>query len=346
MKKKIQNLAGLVIGCGSIGRRHINNLKNLGVKNLSVFDKDKKLLDDVSKKYSIKKFDNLQTALSFKPDFSVICTFPKSHIQIANQCLKYNSNILIEKPLSSDLKGITTMLNNAKSKNLKVAVGYNLRFDKGLILLKQQIQKKLIGKPISIMSKFGHNIQFWRPGTDYKNHYILQKGSGIILDGSHEYDYLRWLFEDEIETVYCQTQKNCNIKTETESFASMILKFKKGLVANVNIDYLRPTYQRGCYILGEKGSLRWEYNLTKSAWSNYSQKVNSKITLQLISKSSNTIFNNKVQVNDMYVSEMKNFIESILLNKKPSIDGLDGLTTLEIGIASLKSAKKNQIIKL
>ena len=344
MKKDFKNLTGLIIGCGSIGKRHLHNLKNLGIKDLSVFDKDEKLLDIVSKKYSVKKFNDLQTALSFKHNFSVICTFPNSHIQIANYCINSNSNIFIEKPISFDMKGISSMLNIAKSKNLKVAVGYNLRFDKGLNLLKRKIQQRVIGTPISILIKFGHNIQFWRPGTDYKNHYILRKGSGIILDASHEYDYLKWLFDDKIKSTYCQTTKKSNVKTQTESFASIILKFKKGLVANVNIDYLRPSYERGCYVLGEKGSLQWEYNLTKSAWSNYHQKVNSKVTLQLLSKPSKIIFNNKVEVNDMYRCEMKNFVESISLNKKPLVDGFDGLSTLQIGLASLESAKKNKII--
>ena len=346
MKNNFKNLTGLIIGCGSIGKRHLYNLKNLGVKDLSIFDKDKKLLDLVSKKYSVKKFNDLQTALSFKPDFSVICTFPNSHIQIANHCIKSNSNIFIEKPISFDTKGVMSMLNIAKSKNLKVAIGYNLRFDKGLNLLKKKIQQRVIGAPISILIKFGHNIQFWRPGTNYKNHYILRKGGGIILDGSHEYDYLRWLFDDKIKSVYCQTRKKCNIKTQTESFASIILKFKKGLVANLNIDYLRPSYERGCYILGEKGSLQWEYNLTKSAWSDYSKKADSKVTLQLLSKPSKIIFNNKIRVNDMYILEMKNFIESITLNKKLLVDGFDGLNTLQIGLASLESAKKNKTIIL
>ena len=336
----------MIIGCGSIGERHLYNLKNLGIENISIFDTDSKRLSSLSKKYSVKQFSNLESALSSKPNFSIICTFPNSHLQIANYCIKSNSNIFIEKPISSDILGVIKMLNSAKSKRLKVAVGYNLRFDKGLNLLKQKLQQRKIGRPLSIMIKFGHNIKFWRPGTNYKNHYILKKGGGIILDDSHEYDYLRWLFEDEIKSVYCQTRKTSNIKTETESFASITLKSKKGLVANLNVDYLRPSYERGCYIIGEKGSLQWDYNLTKPSWSTYSQKVNSKVTLQLLSKPSTVVFNNIVKVNDMYVKEIQNFLESIIHNKKPLTDGFDALNTLKIGIAALKSSNQNKIISL
>ena len=346
MKNNYNNLRGLIIGCGSIGERHLHNIKKIGIKDIGILDINKTRVNNLSKKYSVKKFYDLDSALSFKADFSIICTFPESHISIANSCINSGSHIFIEKPLSTNLKGVIPMLKKAKTKKLKVAVGYNLRFDKGINLLKQKLQRKEIGRPLSILIKFGHNIKFWRPGTNYRNHYILKKGGGIVLDASHEYDYLRWLFEDEIKSVYCQTQKINSIKTKTESFASIILKTKKRLIANLNIDYLRPFYERGCYIIGEKGSLQWEYNLTKSAWSNYSKKVNSKVILQLHSKPSEIVFNNKIQVNDMYILEMKNFIESIISNKKPFVDGFDGLNTLQLGLASLESAKKNKIITL
>jgi len=346
LSKNYNNLRSLIIGCGSIGERHLHNIKKIGIKDIGILDTNKTRVNSLSKKYSVKKFYDLDTALSFKPDFSIICTFPESHIPIANSCINSGSHVFVEKPLSSNLKGVIPMLKKAKNKKLKVAVGYNFRFDKGINLLKHKLQRKEIGRPLSILITFGHNIKFWRPGTNYKNHYILKKGGGIVLDGSHEYDYLRWLFEDEIRSVYCQTRKIGNIKTETESCASIILKAKKGLIANLNIDYLRPFYERGCHIIGEKGSLQWEYNLTKSAWSAYTQKVNSKVTLQLLSKSSSTVFNNIVRVNDMYINEIRNFVESIILNKKPLVDGFDGLNTLRLGVAALESAKKKKIISL
>ena len=346
MKNNYNNLRSLIIGCGSIGERHLHNIKKIGIKDIGILDTNKTRVDSLSKKYSVKKFYDLDNALSFKPDFSIICTLPESHIPIANSCINSGSHVFVEKPLSSNLKNVIPMLKKAKTKKLKVAVGYNLRFDKGINLLKHKLQQKEIGKPLSILITFGHNIKFWRPGTNYKNHYILKKGGGIILDGSHEYDYLRWLFEDEIKSVYCQTRSTDSIKTETESFASIMLKTKKGLIANLNIDYLRPFYERSCYIIGEKGSLRWEYNLTKSAWSTYTQKVNSKVTLQLLSKSSSQVFNNIIRVNDMYINEIRNFVESIVLNKKPLVDGFDGLNTLRLGVAALESAKKKKIISL
>ena len=44
MKQKYKELRGLVIGCGSIGERHIHNLKKIGIKELGIFDINQKRL--------------------------------------------------------------------------------------------------------------------------------------------------------------------------------------------------------------------------------------------------------------------------------------------------------------
>ena len=168
----MKNLKGLIIGCGSIGIRHLHNLKKLGLNELAIFDIDKKLVNGLSLKYKTKKFYDLNSALSFEPDFSVICTYPNLHLEIAKQCINSNSHLFIEKPISSNIRGTENMLRKAKSKKLKIAVGYNFRFEKGLKFLKEKSVESIIDTPLSASIQFGNNIKFWRPGKNYKEHYI------------------------------------------------------------------------------------------------------------------------------------------------------------------------------
>jgi|TARA_B110000438_G_scaffold223948_1_gene217631 predicted dehydrogenase len=342
---KKTDLNVLVIGCGSIGTRHIHNLAKLGIKKINICDVNKNNVKKVSKKFKVKEFFDVRLALESKPDLTFICTYPNSHIELANMCIRANSNIFIEKPLSSNINNVEKMLKLAKNKKIQVAVGYNLRFDKGLNLIKEKLKRNEIGNPLSIFSYWGQNIKLWKPGTDYKNHYILKKGSGIILDDSHEYDYIRWLFGSEVESVYCQTKKLKNIKTETESIATINMKLKKGPMASLVIDYVRPNYEQGCQIIGEKGDIKWSYELKKSAWKDYSLIANSKVNTSKLNKKKK-INSNYVKVNDMYIDEVENVINSVLENKKPKIDGWDALKTLKIGVALLESASKDKIIKL
>ena len=154
MKNKNHDMKGLIIGCGSIGSRHLHNLKTLGFSNVAICDEDKQKVHKLSKKYNIKKFYDLDSALSsFEPDFSIICTYPDSHVKLASSCIDFDSHVFIEKPISSNLNGVERMLKKADAKNLKVVVGYNLRFDAGLNLLKKNIKKNQISTPMSILSE-------------------------------------------------------------------------------------------------------------------------------------------------------------------------------------------------
>ena len=311
MKNKNHNMKALIVGCGSIGTRHLHNLKTLGFSDIAICDEDKKRIDELSEKYKVKKFHDLDSALSFEPNFSIICTYPNSHTKLASMCIDANSHVFIEKPISSDINGVEHMVRKADAKKLKVAVGYNLRFDPGLNLLKKNMKKNKIFQPLSILSEWGHNIKWWRPGTDFKNHYILQKGSGIILDDSHEYDYVRWLLDDEVESVYCQTRKSMSIKTQTESIAAIVMKFKRGTIATFVIDYMRPYYERRCHVIGEKGDLKWEFMPKSGSWKEYGAKANSTVTSRFVNHAKIQTQNFGVKLNDMYINEITDFINSI-----------------------------------
>lgn len=336
----------LIIGCGSIGTRHLHNLKTLGLNNIAIYDVDRKKADELSRRYKVKQFYELDSALSDEPDLSFICTYPKSHVEIANACIKNNSHVFIEKPLSSDLVGVESMLRKADLKKLKIAVGYNTRFDKGLIYLKHQLSRSKISTPLSVSSQWGQNIKLWRPGDNYKNHYILKKGSGIILDASHEYDYIRWLLDDDVTSVYCETKKSSTIKTQTESIAIITMKFRRGTIVNLLIDYIRPQYERKCQIIGEMGDLKWEYIVKKAGWKNYNVIANSRVITSFVNNKQVISNNFVVKLNDMYVNEIQNFIQSVIHNKKPLVDGWEGLKTLKVGMAALESSRKDKIIRI
>jgi predicted dehydrogenase len=343
---KNNELSCIVIGCGSIGERHLNNIQKLGINKIGIFDINKKKAKEISEKYNVKNITNINSIFDFKPTFTVICTFPWTHQKFMEKSIDANCHIFVEKPLSSNLEGIEKILKSAKAKKLNIAVGHNLRFEKGLKKIQEKINKNEIGKPLNILSQCGQHIKLWRPHLNYKDHYILKKGGGIILDDSHEYDYIRWILNDKVESVVCFTKKSKSIKTNTESLASIMLKFKKGSTATLVIDYLRPKYERNCQIIGENGSIKWNLEVEKGASKNYSAKIKSKIETHVLKTnqvSKETIVNKQ---NSMYVEEMKDFVDSIRYNKKPYVDGWDSLETLKIGMAALKSAKENKVIRI
>ncbi len=79
----------LVVGCGSIGRRHARNLKSLGVRSLGLCDTNSETLKECREELGAEIFGDYSEALrKFKPDIVLICTPPVFHVEEALAALQ------------------------------------------------------------------------------------------------------------------------------------------------------------------------------------------------------------------------------------------------------------------
>ena len=325
----------LVVGCGSIGERHIRNLKMLSVDKIIACDTSPERLALMKEKYDIHEtYTELQKAMDQGIDAVLVCTPPSTHIPIALKAVDYNAHVFIEKPMSNSLDGVDELIKKASKNRLIICVGYNFRFHQGLKLAKEIVDRGEIGKILFARAEFGQYLPDWRPWQDYKQSYTAKKdlGGGIILDGSHEIDYMRWLLGD-IEQIFCFAGKISSLEVETEDVAEILLKFKSGAIGEIHLDFVRPGYSRTCELIGEEGVIIWDYSeKSVKTYSSKSKKWD--------------IFNIDADTNDMYIEETKNFINSVYGNEKPLINGKEGKKTLQLALAAKESAKSRRILKL
>ena len=316
----------LVLGCGSIGQRHIANLVKIIPRNfIYLYDPDKNQLDFISKKFKINSINEL---IYDGYDCLFICTPPSTHIALAIDALKHGCHVFIEKPLSSNSIGISSLQKLAKKKNLLVFVGYTFRFNRGLNKIKKILLKKQLGKPLSVSAYFGQYLPDWRPNQNYKKNYSAVKslGGGIIHDSSHEIDYLIWLFGNpkEIQSNYVKTD---TLKTDVEGIAEIILKFKNNVLGTIHLDFIRREYRRSVEILYENGILSW--SLKENKIKVFNSKNNKWI-----------IYPIKENVNDMYFQEIKHVLDCIKQKKTSNIIGLDnGINSHKFSDLIIKSGK-------
>ena len=79
----------LVVGCGSIGRRHARNLKSLGVQQLGFCDTNPEALKYCREEQNGEVFGDYGEALQkFKPEMVLICTPPVYHVEEALAALQ------------------------------------------------------------------------------------------------------------------------------------------------------------------------------------------------------------------------------------------------------------------
>ena len=324
----------LIVGCGSIGKRHIENLSKIaGIEILACRVRGKD--HGFEKKFGAKVYKSLDNALKEKPD-AVFITNPTSmHLKTALKTAKAGCHLFIEKPISHNLKGVKELGSLIKRKKLKVFVGYNMRFLWGLQKVREIIKSGKIGKVLYVRAVAGNYLPDWRPSQDYKKSYSAKAklGGGVILDLSHEIDYVRWFMGDAKE-VSATTGKISDLQIETEDFAEINLKFKNDGVGSIHLDYLQRTPQRYCDVIGTKGTVSWDlykrcvcfFDVTTNKW--HSLKAP------------------EYDMSSTYAKEIMHFVNVLKGRETPLVSFEDGTKVLEIAVAAKKSAKTGKVVRL
>ena len=327
----------LIVGYGSIGKRHARLARNLlPHANIIIFR------HKASKKIKYPHVDhcvtNLKDAIKHRPQIAIIANPATLHVKIAYTLAKLGIHLLIEKPISNSSKNVSNLINFCRKKKIVLMIGYNLRFMTSLKKLREILKKNIIGKILSIRSEVGQYLPLWRPNTDYRNSVSAKKkfGGGVLLELSHDIDYLVWLFGN-VKWLRSSIHTQSNLKIDTEDTAHITLcmhgvKKKSKIIANLNMDFYRHDTTRFCKIIGELGTLYW--NAIDGTIKLYKKGA----------KQWRVIYNNNLHRDATYISEWKHFLTCIKNNKKPIVDGSSGLKVLKIIEAIKKSSKSSSIV--
>ena len=281
----------LIIGYGSIGKRHFNILRKIKkIKQIRICTNSK-----ISKNLRIPYDDKY--LLSYNPDYIIISSSTHKHfdqLKLINKIFK-NKIILVEKPIFHSKN-----INFSNNINNKVFVGYNLRFDPVIIYLKKFINKKRINNLMSVTAYCGSFLPNWRKNTNYLDSYSVDKfkGGGVEFDLSHEFDYISWIFGN-FELIKKINNKISNFKINSNDHLIYIGKFNKNSYLNITLNYFSKINMR--FLIIEMQDMTMKVDLLKRKI--ISKKINSKnISLIKFSNKSNLSyeFMHKAIINKKY----------------------------------------------
>ena len=321
----------LVVGCGSIGRRHARNLKSLGVHQLGFCDTSPEALKQCREELNGEVFGDYGEALrKFKPDMVLICTPPVFHVEEALAALHAQAHVFIEKPLSHESSGIQALITEARRHDRNVQVGYNMRFQPGLQIVKELIDSGKIGRVLWLSAEAGQYLPDWRPWQHYRESYSARHelGGGIILDGSHELDYICWLLGRPTE-VTCRAEHLSSLEVDVEDSAWIYLTFPERRRAEVHLDFVQRAYTRTCKVVGETGTALWDFSSQEVRWFSAGQPG---------WKSVPYVF----EANDMYVAEMRHFLESMGAGTGPMVDLEQSRDVIRVVEAAKRSSEEGK----
>ena len=240
----------LLIGFGSIGKRHYDVLSKLS-EVVSIDLVTKQDIEDKICYKNLEVIDNIN-----KYDYFIIASETNKHFEQLKFLEKNVKNKLIfcEKPLFESKKELTI-------KNNKVFIGYVLRFHPLLEKLKVFLKDEHV---ILANAKCGQYLPSWRPNTDYKNCYSANKkdGGGVLLDLSHEIDYVQWLCGN-IDEIKSYQRKISDLDITSDDLTIIIGKTTKNVMVNISIDYISKITHRRLFIETLENTYELDFILNK-----------------------------------------------------------------------------------
>ena len=326
----------LVAGCGSIGKRHIGNLRALGVSEVIAFDPRPDRRAEVTEKFGIKVIERLEDAWPLQPHAAIIATPTAFHVAPALQAAEHNCHLFIEKPLSDSLDGIGRLLELVRQRKLITLVGCNTRFVPGFKKMKELVTAGAVGRVVALRAEAGQYLPDWHPWEDYRQGYSAQRrlGGGVILDAIHELDYVRDLL-GEVESVSCLAAKLSHLEVDTEDVAAILLRHSAGAISEVHLDYVQRAKSRNCQVIGDQGTIRWDfaggevscYRSDTKKWESYPAPPD-------------------WQLNQMYLDELQHFLDCVAGTERSICDVFEGERVLRIALAARQSAPTGAAVTL
>ena len=331
-----------------MGLQHIRAIKKSNKAILHSIVGVNKKIKVISKEYKVKMFNNINSLIkNDKPDAAIISTPTQLHEIHAKAFLKEKIPVLLEKPISYDVKSAKKIINFSKLYKTPLLIGYHRRHNTILSKVKKIILSNKLGKIVSV------NVICWlyKHKEYFKEKWRVKKGGGPLgINLVHDIDTVCYLF-GPVKYVQAFTSNKVR-KFNVEDTATVNLVFKSGALCTLNVSDTivgpwsyeltageNPVYpitdQSAYFIGGTNGSLQfpniknWHYPKDRSWWNKISFKVDK------IKKDTNTL-----------VNQIDHFSDVVLKRSKPKVKGVDGLISLKIFNAIKKSAINGKKIKV
>ncbi|MDC1097121.1 Gfo/Idh/MocA family oxidoreductase [Gammaproteobacteria bacterium] len=317
----------LIVGLGSIGRRHLRILRELHPELDIRVLRHSGCVEEIE--YSDGCYRNFEDACRFQPDFAVIASPASEHIVSAKALANAGTHLLIEKPISNNADGVAELISLARERDLRLQVGYNLRFLKTLQCFRENLIDGLIGSVYSVQCEVGQYLPDWRPGVDYRQSVSAQRklGGGVLLELSHELDLLSWVFGD-VCSVSAWIGSQGSLDIDVEDSAMLHLEFENKVRAQVMMNFIRRDSTRACTAVGEKGTLRWD--ALRGVVEHFDP----------MRKSWKEIIRRPLDHDESYLAQLKSFLHSVQAGTASEIAaaGEEGLNVVKVVDAARRSS--------
>jgi predicted dehydrogenase len=317
----------VIVGMGSIGRRHANLLAERSDTDIAFCDPDQTMLERSRTEIGpYKAHSGFEQALASHPDIMILATPHHLHVDQTLMALNRNIHVLCEKPMSDSLASAKRLAREAPNYAATVGIGFHFHFHKGLLRLKELITNGFLGQIIHISCRVGSFITL----ANSTSRYQASMQGALLLDYAHQPDLIYWLQNQIPQRVYVSASLAGDMEFFSDpNILDMSLKFQGPFRSTIHLNYLQMPERHEYEIVGDKGWALLDANTGQLKLGNlYENTIN--------------IEHIMLDRDQMYRDEHQAFFDAIDGNRAVETSPQDGLISMAIIDAAMRSWKSRK----
>jgi len=321
--KRRSDLRVAIVGFGSIGHRHFENLRSLGVGEVIVVRRPARANPAFTPSLGTPVAYSPQAALQYGVDLAVICNPTSLHVPTAQTFVAADVPVLIEKPAADRLRPAVELAELADGRGVHVGVAYCMRYHPAYAAARGAVEAGKIGRLLYAKAWFESYLPDWHPWEDYRESYAARKdlGGGVLPTLDHEIDFLNWCLGTPL-SADCQTTRTGALEANVDDWAVVSLRYAGGVRGAAHLSLCRRDYARGFELVGKTGTLSYGFDTKK---------------LRLISTSQpapEILWDGGGHdLNTMYRDMLADFLDSVVAGRPAPVPLESGIQTLRVGTA-------------
>ena len=251
----------LIIGYGSIGRRHFQNAQRLGFSDVRLLRTPNARAGAFETPAGTRVYAELDTALVDQPFAAIVANPSSLHATTACRLLKAHVPVLLEKPVASTMEDARAVEALAAEAGVPCSMAYCFRYHPLYLKLHDYVHTGSLGRVFHARSWWASYLPNWHPWEDFRTGYAARRdlGGGVVRTLDHEMDTLRRML-GQPRSVLASAGSLGGLGLEVEDTADMIFRFADGVQAHSHVSFARRDLSRGMTIMGEEASATLDWN--------------------------------------------------------------------------------------
>jgi UDP-N-acetyl-2-amino-2-deoxyglucuronate dehydrogenase len=354
MPERVYNIS--IAGCSKVAHLHAKAIQGISNARIAgVWNRTTSKAQEFASLYKTRSYTDISSMVAENSsDLVIICTAHPFHKQPAIEAALAGANVLVEKPLASDLNDCDDIIIACRNSHVRLGVISQRRWYEPAKRVKKAILDGKIGKPVLAMI----NMLGWRDKAYYDSDAWRGKwkteGGGVLVNQSpHQLDLMLW-YMGEVDEVYGIWKNFNHPYIEVDDTAVAIVKFKSGAIGNILVsNSQKPGLFGKVHIHGENGAsigvqtdggamfIAGRTGVTEPPVNDlWTVPGEEDFLKKWIIEDTETF--NKCDPTVAYIQyQIEDFIHALGSETEPSVTGEDGRRTVELFTAIYRSTRDN-----